>query len=179
VDALCFASEFDTNLLDTFLRSCKKDFVVKSEAAVLFDAISNAELDTIKLLLRYGVDCNILIDVKEQTAIKRKTCLAAAIETLDREILKLIIDTGVNVSGVVEQDAEGQQTAFPRTYTALVKAIRCQNLSAVDLLLEAGAEVESYRNIWLTCRACPPSSGSRTRRPGSRSEGAGPRSECK
>ncbi|KAH0569268.1 hypothetical protein GP486_000024 [Trichoglossum hirsutum] len=138
VEALCIASELSTAALHTFVRTCKKGFLVKGGVTVLFDAISNSELDTVQLLLKYGVDCNLLIDVGE---LQRKTCLAAAIESRDCEILKLIIDAGVNTNGVVEQGPNDVRTAFPQAYTALVKAIRCQNLGAVDILLEAGAEV--------------------------------------
>jgi ankyrin repeat protein len=141
VEALCLASELNTTVLDTFVRACRKDFLVTRGVSVLFDAISNSELDTVQLLLRYGVDCNLLIDVEVGRQSQRKTCLAAAIEAGDCEILKLVIDTGVNINGVVEQSPKGLRTAFPQACTALVKAIRCQNLSAVDMLLEAGAEV--------------------------------------
>jgi ankyrin repeat protein len=135
-DALCIASELTTPVLDTLLRACNKEFLTKGAVPVLHNAIVDLELETIKLLLKYNVDCNLLIGIDE-----RKTCLAAAIETEDDEILRLIIDTGVNINGIVEQSSIGWRTGFPRSYTAIVKAIQCPNLSAVDILLEAGAAV--------------------------------------
>jgi ankyrin repeat protein len=136
VHALCLASELTTPVLDTFLRACNKEFLIKGAVPVLFDAIANFELQAIHLLLKYNVDCNLLINAEG-----RKTCLAAAIESNHCEILRLVIDTGVNINGIVEQNSKGSRTAFPQAYTAIVKAITCQNLDAVDILLEAGAAV--------------------------------------
>jgi ankyrin repeat protein len=136
VHALCLASELTTLVLDTFLRACNKEFLIKGAVPVLFDAIANFELQTIHLLLKYNVDCNLLINTEG-----RKTCLAAAIKSNHCEILRLVIDTGVNINGIVEQNSKGSRTAFPQAYTAIVKAIKFQNLDAVDILLEAGAAV--------------------------------------
>lgn len=136
VQSLSLAADINATVLNTFLRACKRGFLVSRCVSVLFEAIKYSELENVQLLLRAGVDCNLLID-----AGQRKTCLAVAIEAGNSEILKLIIETGVNVNGIVEQDERGPRRAFPQSYSALVKAIRCQNLSAVDMLLEAGAEV--------------------------------------
>jgi ankyrin repeat protein len=133
---LCVASEQNANILKSFLRACKKDFLAKGGVWMLFDAIKSYEFDTVELLLRHGVNCTLLIDVGP-----RKTCLAAAIESDHCEMLKLLLETGLDVNSVVEQGSEDIQNAFPHSYTALVKAIQCQNLNAIDMLLEAGAGV--------------------------------------
>src|SRR5262249_40881398 len=121
------AFENDTNgLSNILLRTCQKEFLARGGVKALYHAILRSELDVVRLLLEHGVDCNTMTRSSQDK--KLKTCLGAAIEVNNPTVLQMVLDTGVGVNTIVERD-------IFKEYTALVKAIQCQNFRAIDMLI--------------------------------------------
>ena len=114
-------------------------------------AVQNGNLDSVKVLLKYGADIEgrgYLIYLGEDDPIRRvyRSCtpLFVAAAYGDVEILKFLVENGANVNTNNNRDS----------ISPLMVAIKHQFTDAVSFLIDQGADVNSQDNSGKTALHC-------------------------
>eukprot|EP01124_Arcella_intermedia_P032826 TRINITY_DN7731_c0_g3_i2.p1 TRINITY_DN7731_c0_g3~~TRINITY_DN7731_c0_g3_i2.p1 ORF type:complete len:268 (+),score=69.99 TRINITY_DN7731_c0_g3_i2:147-950(+) len=133
------------------LQGADPNYTEGKEGSILYEALGNTPITIIKMLLQAGADTNYVyvMEIDRYGVITPSSCFDNVLHLKDPKfilLLSLLLEYGGNPNQMPNEEYERKAD-----YTPLHTAITKSNLSAIEILLEAGADPNipyiKYENI--------------------------------